>query len=704
MSSKAKKAAKKRKAEDPAFNPNMVPVPVPEDADHPAAGSSKRQRKNIFDDEDGGEGDGPAYPSASLSVNELFAQQYEEKKRAEEARRLEEKYGKTLLEESDDDESEVEEDEDGELVTAEVDAQIMRTIGLIRARKPEVYDPTVNFFDEKEMEEAKARWDEKRKALKAVPKPVTLRDQQRERILAKMKAEVDGDDGSDEEENDDDAPEPPKPTLVEEQEQLREEFRRALGGDEGEEDEDDGFLSKRERTKEEADEDEEEYKNFLLENMAVDGVQGIKEVKALRKQGGGEVAEDVDPNEKFLMEYILNKGWVEKEDKKLPSYDEIVREEHIDEEKDDEMDAFEKTYNFRFEEEGGDAITTYPRDLPNALRRKDTRRSDARAAVKERKAEEKVRQAEELKRLKNLKKDELARRILRVSEVAGVDRKMMEGLDLEGEFDPDAFDRMMKEKFDEEYYAMGDDGVKPEFEDDVGGDEDMEGEDEALLSGVEGEEDEAVAGVFGDEEEFDIDGLVVGAPRTGIGKVRVKERLEDHPAPQDGEDNIVEADAEAPAEEDFLMDADYLPGGSKYGEEPPEKEGRKKKKGRKEKRKALQQQKKGKMSLEEYLDEVYQLDYEDMIGDLPTRFKYRQVPADTFGLTPAEILLAPDSSLNRLVGLKQIAPYRSEHLRARDAERLKQVRKKRVYDVRRAIKEAEEEERKRKEEEEGAKE
>lgn len=58
-------------------------------------------------------------------------------------------------------------------------------------------------------------------------------------------------------------------------------------------------------------------------------------------------------------------------------------------------------------------------------------------------------------------------------------------------------------------------------------------------------------------------------------------------------------------------------------------------------------------------EELYHLDYEDIVADIPCRFKYRQVEPVDYGLTVEDILLAKDSELNKYVGLKKISGYSS---------------------------------------------
>ena len=63
--------------------------------------------------------------------------------------------------------------------------------------------------------------------------------------------------------------------------------------------------------------------------------------------------------------------------------------------------------------------------------------------------------------------------------------------------------------------------------------------------------------------------------------------------------------------------------------------------------------------LEGLLDEYYTLDFEDLIGggSVKTRFKYRKVASEDFGLTEDEILLLEDNQLNKLVSIKKYRPY-----------------------------------------------
>ena len=100
-------------------------------------------------------------PSTTFKINEAYAKRLEHNKAREELHRLQAKYPdiKALPEEAEDENDEdgsstsESEDEIGELVTPQVDAQIWRTLALLREGAPEVYDEKWTGFNEEDEDE-----------------------------------------------------------------------------------------------------------------------------------------------------------------------------------------------------------------------------------------------------------------------------------------------------------------------------------------------------------------------------------------------------------------------------------------------------------------------------------------------------------------------------------------------------------------------
>jgi protein KRI1 len=529
---------------------------------------------------------------------------------------VEDKYKAKLAKEKQDDsddssdysdsESDEEEDESGELLTPAVDAQILKTLSDIRSGSAKIYDSSVNFFDAQQLEAIQKEWrakhGESNKAkLAKNEKPVTLKDYHRELLLS----------GKWKEDREEDQEEPVL-SHVQEQEMLRKEIKAAFkasssASEEEEEEEGEGNLfKKRARSAEEVAREEEDYRNFLLENLAT--AENAKESMSdwLNYRAGfdttGNTGTAQSKDDAFLIDYVLNKGWMDKAQSRLPSYDQIVAEASASEEELERADEYEAALNFRFEQEGGAQVQTFSRTIEGSLRRPETKRKDARAVAKERKSEEKVRKAEELKRLKNLKFAEIRAKLEKIQKVAETPELPEDDLMDElagGDFDAVKHDALMAKIAQKVNDYDGDE--KPEFSD---------------ISDCESEK--SIDSVADDDDEVEM-------------KIKTKSVKK--------------------ARKAF---------------------------------KSILKQTQGETGMSAALEELYQLDYEDLIGDIPCRFKYQRVEPSTFGLKIDDILEADDAELNRYFALKKLAPYRAAEVMERDIE--KYATSKRLRDLRQNVK------------------
>ncbi|XP_047958645.1 protein KRI1 homolog [Salvia hispanica] len=319
----------------------------------------------------------------------------------------------------------------------------------------------------------------------------------------------------------------------------------------------------------------------------------------------------LDEEMMFLKEYF----WKRLYDEESNARGDVEVDISEDEDEVEKQEDYEREFNFRFEENAGDRVMGHSRRVEGSVRKKDNARKSQRERKEERMAQAEFERKEELKRLKNLKKKEINEKLEKIREVAGIGKAegvFLDKDDLEDEFDPVAHDRKMKEAFGEEYYGAED--VDPQFGSD--GDEDEEG-----LEKPDFDKEDELLGLDKGWDEVD---------EAGAGFKSVRERImKDRLAK--GEEDVVDEDG---------------------GDE-------RKERGSKRKRKHKPSEVE-KAVIEELLDEYYKLDYEDTIGDLKTRFKYRPVKAKRFGLTSEEILALDDKELNQYVSLKKIAPYREK--------------------------------------------
>ncbi|XP_074710768.1 protein KRI1 homolog isoform X2 [Strix uralensis] len=442
-----------------------------------------------------------------------------------------------------------------------------------------------------------------------------LKDYERKVVLEKEGKYVDEADEEDEEAVAERKKRAASRSYAEEQRELKESFRAFMADSEEEEEEGGGsaLLRRRSRTAEEKEQEEEDYIRWL-KGQGEAPPEPLQDLVPLQQYWTDPA---LDPGERFLRDYILNQGYREEEEEEDDA--EGASPPRLADSSDEgelflaKQEDFERRYNFRFEEPDAEQVKTYPRSIPTSVRRRDERRKEKREQIRERKRKEKARKREELKQLKNLKREEVAARLARLREATGNAAVGFTPTLLQEDFDPAQHDRLMAECFGDDYYGQGEE-EKPQFEEEEGLDDDWNWD--AWTGREEGE---------GEHEPH----------------------------------------CEDP---DFVMDADYNPEAPPPNRRQPPALGKKRRKTRF--REAVEREKPtfdpAASTFEQYLEEFYHLDYEDLVGDLPCRFKYRNVLPCDFGLTTDEILAADDKELNRWCSLRKTCMYRSEQEERQD--------------------------------------
>ncbi|KAM4634556.1 protein KRI1 homolog [Polymixia lowei] len=568
--------------------------------------------------------------TSELKINSKFAEKYEKYRQKEELQRLKDRYGDQADDsvsgssESSSDDSEVELD-------PKLERDFYRTLSLLKKKDPKIYQKDVTFYSE----EGASTTDAQPSTSKTAIKPMYLKDYERKVILEKGGKYEDDDDESDDEEAVRRRERAASPSYIQEQREIKASFHKFVqdSDEEGSEGEESQLLTRRIKTQQEKEKEEEDYVEWLKGQAELEGPEEVQDMKYLRDYWNDP---ELDERERFLRDFVLNKGYMDNEDDdKIPTYDELVQDDVEDSEDEGEsflerQEDFERSYNFRFEEPDAQKLKTYPRNIATSVRTKDERRKRKREEIKERKLKEKEQKQEQLKQLKNLKRNEIMEKLKKLQELTGNQQLAFSQTDLDGDFNPQQHDQLMQKFFGDEYYGE-EEGEKPQFDD----------------------EDEL-------EEHWNWDTW------TGEGEE------EDGDEEYDGE----EYESQEPNCEDpnFIMDADYDPSQQTASKKKKKKERKKMKRedapqmGKKKKKSHFAEvitknkpvfdpQEK---SFEQYLDEYYKLDYEDVIDDLPCRFRYRQVLANDFGLTTDEILKADEKDLNRWCSLKKTCMFRSD--------------------------------------------
>jgi len=571
--------------------------------------------------------------SSHLTVNKSFAESFDRRKRREEIQKAKERARELGidLEREEGDSSSTSEDEEADLLNDKVDAKFFKLLTLIKHKDPRLKDENFHMFSDSDFDEEQE--DQPKGKKKA--KPVLYKDLHIQALLQ------DGPDAPDEEEHSE------VEVPVQEQNRLKNEFMQAVDDWEKTDPSSDTLLKPRKHT-----EQTTQDANIALPVLPTDNKADVEEVKDYWTKAES-------PDEAFLKRFMLKQEWKE-EEPELMTYDEVVDGE--DKKRDQEMELFELAYNYRFEEEGFEKIKTYAREVKDSVRLKSDSRKQQRAAKKERKDLEKQHKVEAIKHFKNLKKQEIMDRMQLINTLAGTETGFNPDI-LEEEFDPQKHDKEMAEIFNEEYYSY------KEHE------KDLEIPEEAVVKNDEKTNDIDIKRI---ETEVEL------PPEGGLGdwwlcdecKEPISAGTLKYDCPECDNYTLCEA-CRAIAEHPHRLKRGRVPRDcvppttyvavccNECGVDVTTQR-------RYDCRtctdytlceacKGVKKHAHPLRCLEDELwKEYFALDFEGLVGGQTTRFKYRDVQPEDYGLEDEDILEMDDKTLNSLVSLKKLATYRED--------------------------------------------
>ncbi|EHY65092.1 hypothetical protein NERG_01538 [Nematocida ausubeli] len=336
-----------------------------------------------------------------FNIDPKQQKKYEARKRAEEIKELEAKY-------QDDLSSYTETEEEMEYVESEEEnIAIQEVIEKIKRKDPEIYDGEKNLFEELKQSHKGAESGAQTKASREAS--YRLKDYYREQTLDKMQKEKEGSD--------------------EEQQSNPEEATDSEGHQEESTEKD----RRHERIKRKAEYSEEQKKNIKDFISALNKVDTTDDLFQKKKE---EEVEEENQDE-FLTDYILKGGWQKEEEAKDDGDIKFLEE---DSEEIELIEEFDKetmpTAQGKFATVKKASQKRKRKELKKKLRNRE---------------EEKTKQ-EEIKRLKNLKKQQFADRLAILRSVSGLSKRQASKIKLEEVYNKKEFDKTMESLFGEEYF------------------------------------------------------------------------------------------------------------------------------------------------------------------------------------------------------------------------------------------------------------